>query len=267
MSAESPSSPSLLSLTDISIYPIKSVTGLSVDSCDVSPMGLTNDRTYMLVDDNGVFISQRKYPKMALIKVRRNNRQLNLNAPEMPELEITEVNPRSIQVEVWGTQCHGHVASEPVNQWFSRLLGISVRLVQYDEQKPRIADPDYSQNGDIVSFADGFPLLVIAQASLDDLNRRLSSPVAMTNFRPNIVVDGCDAYAEDHWKQIKVGEVVFDAVKQCSRCVLTTVNPNTGEKRQDKEPLKTLSEYRRAPGGVYFGNELDSSNTRHYSHW
>ncbi|TQV85395.1 MOSC domain-containing protein [Aliikangiella coralliicola] len=266
MSSESNMPNQNLTLTDISIYPIKSTTGISIDRSHVSPWGLDYDRNLMLVDDEGVFISQRKYPRMALIKTRLIKQRLSISAPGLPEIEFelkdntdfanSIFQPESVQVEVWKTECYGHVANETINQWFSQFLNMSVRLVHYDHQKPRVTAPEYSQPGDIVSFADGFPLLVISHASLNDLNSRLATLVSMKNFRPNIVIDGCAPYAEDDWKQIRVGEVVFDAVKRCSRCVLTTVNPTTGEKREDKEPLKTLSQYRRGPGGVYIGMNL-----------
>lgn len=251
-----------MELTDIRLFPVKSLAGIQVENAQVTPMGLKDDRAMMLVDEQGVFISQRKFPQMALIKTKLEANAVQVSAPDLESLalEASAFSEESLQVTVWGTQCFGYLANDNINQWFSEFLEQPVRLVQYDRQQPRASDPDFSQPGDIVSFADGFPLLVISQASLDDLNSRLQVPVTMTSFRPNIVVDGCDAYAEDDWKKIRVGEVEFEAVKRCSRCVLTTVDPQTGIKREDREPLKTLSGYRRASAGVMFGMNLIPRN-------
>lgn len=253
-----------MQLSQISIYPIKSLAPLTKSQSIVTPRGLEQDRLLMLVDEQGLFITQRKYPKLALIQVvdespaAENSLDLSLSAPDMAPLRISQgsFSLQKIPVEVWGDSCQALVADGLINQWFSQLIGFNVRLVSYDPSHPRPIAPDFSLPGDSVSFADGFPLLVISQASLDDLNSRLSTPVSMLNFRPNIVVSGSKAYAEDDWKKISIGDVTFDAVKPCSRCVLTTVNPTTGVKDPQGEPLKTLSQYRRAPGGVMFGMNL-----------
>ena len=247
-----------MKLADIRIYPVKSLAGNHVEQSQVTPLGLIGDRTLMLVDSQGIFISQRKFPRMALIHTQITQDSLIISAPDVPAMTVkfNEFNDEAIAVEVWGDQCFGHVASDVVNQWFSDFLDLPLRLVNYDSRQPRISDPQYSQTDDIVSYADGFPLLVISQASLDDLNTRLDTPVTMTSFRPNIVVEGCEAYAEDNWQRIRVGEVEFDAVKRCSRCVLTTVDPDTGIKRADGQPLRALSQYRKATGGVMFGMNL-----------
>ncbi len=245
-------------ITQITNYPIKSIQGINQQQADVTPLGLKNDRTFMLVDENGLFITQRKNPQMALISLAPLGNNLMLNAPDMPSLLIDTAlfDSTPIQVEIWKDQCKAFPAEDRVNQWFSKFLGYSARLVSYPFKEPRSVDQNYSQTGDIVSFADGFPLLIISEASLDDLNKRLESPVSMTNFRPNIVVSGSLPYAEDNWKQIQIGSVVFDAVKLCSRCVLTTIDPKTGIKNQQGEPLKTLSSYRRSEAGVCFGMNL-----------
>ena len=168
-------------------------------------------------------------------------------------------------IQLWGDACAGFVAEQPVNQWFSDYLKQPVRLVKYNHGKARPSDPIFSKDGDIVSYADGFPLLVISEASLNDLNSKLEqqnvSHVSMTNFRPNLVVAGTTAFEEDQWKKIKIGEVEFDCVKLCSRCVLTTVNPNSGIKSENREPLKTLASYRKMSGGVMFGMNMIPRNS------
>lgn len=245
-------------LTGIRIYPVKSLAGILLDHTEVQPLGLKDDRLHMLVDENGLFITQRKYPQLALIKVQQTECGFKFVAQDHSPLTIEDANFQSetLNVKIWQDECVGLIADEKVNQWFSQYLGFPVRVVKYNHQAPRPSDSNYSQPDDIVSFADGFPLLVISQASLNDLNSKLETPVSMTNFRPNIIVDGCDAFAEDDWKQIRIGEVIFDAVKRCSRCVLTTVDPKTGLKSENGQPLKTLSQYRKGEGGVFFGMNL-----------
>ena len=261
-----------MKLSDIRIYPVKSVAGEQQTSAIVDRMGLKGDRRLMLINKESQFVTQRRFPQMALIQAKLINNQLLINAPNQPELTVSLPNEESNQTQlnksesdfeqisssviVWQDNCAGFIAKSPINQWFSDFIGTEVRLVSYDQNNPRPSDPTYSHQDDIVSYADGFPLLVISQASLDDLNSRLDTPVPMVSFRPNIVVSGCQPYAEDRWKMLKVGEVEFEAVKTCSRCVLTTVDPNTGIKRDDGQPLKQLSQYRRAPGGVMFGMNL-----------
>jgi uncharacterized protein len=250
-------------LSDIRIYPVKSLAGFSLNDALVTRFGLQSDRMLMLVDEDGIFISQRKYPQLALLQTQLDAHAVQVSSPGRGaiKIDVTQFNGNAVAVEVWGDRCYGRVAIPSVNQWFSDFLGFSVRLISYDQQKARASDPKYSKLNDVVSFADGFPLLVISEASLEDLNSRLDKAVSMASFRPNLVVSGCEAYAEDTWTQLKIGEVEFAAVKTCSRCVLTTVDPLTGEKRADGEPLKTLSRYRRAPGGVMFGMNLIPRST------
>jgi uncharacterized protein YcbX len=221
----------------------------------------------MLVDENGIFISQRKYPQLALIELSEVGQTFHFNSPSQTSLVVAEdsFTGNSIATEVWGDACAGFVAEQPVNQWFSDYLKQPVRLVKYNHGKARPSDPIFSKDGDIVSYADGFPLLVISEASLNDLNSKLEqqnvSHVSMTNFRPNLVVAGTTAFEEDQWKKIKIGEVEFDCVKLCSRCVLTTVNPNSGIKSENREPLKTLASYRKMSGGVMFGMNMIPRNS------
>lgn len=256
-----------MQLTEIYIYPVKSLVGDSLKQSQVTPLGLKNDRLMMLVDDNGLFISQRKDPQLALIKVTFNEQGIIFNAPHLADpkqqtihLELKDFTHKKVPVEVWGDHCFGYEAPTEINQWFSHYLNKNVRLINYSHETPRPSDPEFSKAGDVVSFADGFPLLLIGENSLNDLNDRLEQPVTMQSFRPNLVVDGIEAFAEDDWQQIKIGDVVFDLVKPCSRCVLTTVDPKTGIRRSDGEPLKTLAKYRRAAGGVIFGMNLIPRN-------
>lgn len=249
---------SKISLTDIRIYPVKSFAGIQLSQTEVQPQGLCDDRLLMLVDKNRMFITQRKYPQLALLNTQYTDEGLRIDTAKFSPLIIkeTDFTAKSLPVKIWQDVCFGIIATDKVNQWFSHYLGFQVKLIKYDKNASREIDPNYSQPNDIVSFADGFPLLVISQASLNDLNSQLETPVSMANFRPNIVVDGCEAYAEDDWKRIQISGVEFDAVKLCSRCVLTTVDPKTGIKSQNGQPLKTLSQYRKGEGGIFFGMNL-----------
>jgi len=253
----------LTSLSEIIIYPIKSLAGISLEQSKVNPEGLMADRMMMLVDEHGLFITQRTSPRLALLNVTMSENTIRVARPDGNFVLISEASfsNQTINVRIWKDDCSGSVATSSINAWFSQFLGVRVQLIKYDRQNPRATDPEYANENDIVSFADGFPLLVISQASLDDLNQKLNVSVTMKNFRPNIVVassimDGADAYAEDHWRRIKLGAIIFDAVKLCSRCILTSVDPKTGRRREDREPLKTLSEYRKINGQVCFGMNL-----------
>lgn len=245
-------------LTKIIIYPIKSLAGILLDKADVKPEGLGQDRTMMLVDDKGNFVTQRRYPKLTLLKVSFTSKGIAVKQPSAEEIQIEskDFTKEKAKVKIWKDFCDVFIGNTKINHWFSRYIGTSVRLVKYDFYNPRSSDITYSNPSDIVSFADGFPLLVISQASLDDLNSRLIEPVTMENFRPNIVVDGVSAYEEDKWHRVKIGEAEFEGVKLCGRCIMTTINPATGMKSQQGEPLNTLRTYRAINGEVCLGMNL-----------
>lgn len=246
-------------VSEINIYPIKSTRRITLQECPVLSRGLEWDRRWMLVDQYGGFITARKYPRLTLVATRIDDDLLVASAPEMPEIRIPlEVSdsPRQ-QVKIWSDECTAVHPSEQYDQWFSDYLGLECRLVYMGNSDNRPINPDYASLGDQVSFADGFPLLLISEASLADLNSRLQAPMSMRRFRPNLVVTGCPAFAEDAWKTIQVGETEFAVAKACSRCVFTTIDPDTAEKHPRQEPLRTLSGYRQGPdGGVYFGQNL-----------
>jgi len=249
----------VIQVSQLNIYPIKSTAGILLNQAQVKPLGLTYDRRWMLVNNEGHFITGRQYPQLTQIRTQIEHEQLIVNAPNMPQLHV----PLNLQttatqpVKVWRDHCTATSMPQEINQWFSGYLGIDCQLVHMSEDYIRATDRQYSQDGDRVSFADGFPLLLISEASLDDLNQKLQNPVTMVNFRPNIVVSGCDAFTEDHWTHFRIGNIAFEGVKGCSRCIFTTVNPITGTFDPTREPLKTLSTFRRRPeGGVFFGQNL-----------
>ena len=213
----------------------------------------------MLVDHEGTFITARKHPRLATVQGRFVGDVLKLAVEGREELELAlqPDNRESVKVRVWKDEIEAIPAGAGADAWFSTFLDTKCRLVQQTDELHRAVDPDYGLPGDEVSFADGFPLLLISEASLADLNSRLPQAVSMRRFRPNLVVDGDEPYAEDHWRRIRIGEVEFAGVKNCSRCVFTTIDPDTGVKDLSREPLRTLSRYRRKPeGGVFFGQNL-----------
>jgi uncharacterized protein YcbX len=210
----------------------------------------------MLIDTQGRFITQRKYARMTLLDIREGDDHWQVSAPGQPLLMLpkTLADGESVQVRVWNDHCTDLMAGVAYDQWFSAYLGVDCRLVYMPDSTQRLVDAQYAQQQEIVSFADGFPLLLISEASLQDLNSRLNEPVPMQRFRPNIVVSGCDAFAEDAWREIRIGEARLNVVKPCSRCVMTTVDTQTAERGE--EPLKTLKTYRERNGEVFFGQNV-----------
>jgi uncharacterized protein YcbX len=246
-------------VTEINIYPIKSTRRIALAESEVLPRGLSGDRRWMLVDENGGFITARRYPRLARVNTRLGDATLDVEVAgrERLQLPLQAADFAQTRVTIWRDQCDAAVEGSAADDWFSDYLGVPVRLVRMMDDRVRAVDPAYGQPGDEVSFADGFPLLLISEASLRDLNERLQEAVSMRRFRPNLVVDGDEPYGEDRWRRLRVGGVEFEGVKNCSRCVFTTVDPDSGEKDPRQEPLRTLGRYRRrAGGGVYFGQNL-----------
>lgn len=242
-------------LSELNVYPVKSCAGTSVLSWEADDLGLVLDRRWMLTDEEGVFLSQRKLPRMSLVKPEIKDDHLFVTAPGMPPLRVPfeDDGPRSL-ARLWGDLVEVSAVGEKASGWFSEFLSFPCRLVRFPEDALRRVDPDYALPEDRVHLADGFPFLLISEESLEDLNSRLETPLPMDRFRPNLVVRGCSPFAEDGWKNIRVGEVSFRVVKPCSRCAVTTVEQTTGEK--GKEPLTTLAKFRKVGGEVVFGQNL-----------
>ena len=246
-------------VTGINIYPIKSTAGIAVDACAVEAQGLAMDRRWMVVDENGGFFTGREYPILTQIRSRLDKQGFTITVPGMDEMRIPipAASSPARTVTVWGDECRALGAAAGVDEWFTQLLATRCHLVYMGDARQRPVNVDYSRAGDSVSFADGYPLLLISEASLADLNTRLPEPVSMGRFRPNLVVSGCASYAEDGWRRISIGETRFDGAENCPRCVFTTIDPDNGEKHPQQEPLRTLGRYRRgADGGVLFGQTL-----------
>ena len=241
------------------VYPIKSCAGIAVDAAQVQPRGLEFDRRFMLVDGNGRFLTQRQLPQMALLATSIDGSVLNVTRPDGDALTVPLVPEfdRSIAVKVWRSQLEAQLADDAANDWFSTFLERSVRLVYMHEDQHRLVSRDRAtQPGDEVSFADGAPLLLTSGGSLADLNERLSRSVVMQRFRPNIVVDEPAPWVEDGWKRLKIGATELEVGWSCARCTMTTVDPDTGVRDEDGEPLATLRTFRRDGAAVLFGQNL-----------
>jgi len=245
------------SIAALHVYPLKSGAALSPDSAEVEAHGLAGDRRWLIVDEQARFVTGRQLPRIVLLRAtpRASGVRLEFPGATALELEFPEPGQARLAVRVWNDVVEAQVA-ERAGAWLARCFERPLRLVYMDEHALRPVRPDYGSPGDVVSFADAFPLLLIGSGSLDALNARLARAVPMARFRPNVVVGGADAHAEDGWRRVRIGAVTFDVVKPCTRCVFTTVDPETGRFDPDGEPLATLKEYRRTPAGVTFGQNL-----------
>lgn len=242
-------------LMSIHIYPVKACAGVSVGSARVVERGLEYDRRWMIVDESGAFVTQRDLPALALVRPVIDGARLGLDAPEMERLTLPLEAARgaSLRVRVWRSEVDG-VEHEAGSSWLSHALRRRLRLVFMPHGAHRKVSHRFAGPGYEASFADGYPFLLISEASLTALNHRLAAPLGMARFRPNLVVAGTEPHAEDAWTAFRVGEVMFRNVKPCDRCSVTTVDPETGER--GVEPLKTLASYRRRDGKVWFGVNL-----------
>ena len=242
-----------LTLSGITVYPIKSAGGIALQEWEVDRFGLRYDRRWMVVDQTGEFLSQRSHPRLALVKPTIVDGMLRIDAPDMPALE-TPLDPAptvATRVRIWRDRCAATWLGEKAARWFSDFLRTPCNLVHMAEDTLRPADTTYAPEDTPVSFADAFPFLVISEESLTDLNSRMAEPLPMNRFRPNLVVKGAEAYAEDAWDRIEINGLRLRIVKPCARCVITTTDQSTMER--GAEPLRTLARYRKSWGKVMFG--------------
>ncbi|NEQ97751.1 MAG: MOSC domain-containing protein [Cyanothece sp. SIO2G6] len=246
-----------LTLTELHIYPIKSAAGIDLSQATVQPRGLEYDRRWMVVDANGKFMTQRKFPQMARIQVQLGDRDLCISAPGIQDLSVplqSYSGHDSVIVDVWGDRCAAIPVGPESRAWFTQVLATDCQLVYMPDGSDRPTDHGKLGPEQQVSFADAYPFLLISEASLADLNSRLDEPIPMNRFRPNLVVAGCDAFAEDQWDVIQIGSLSFNVAKACARCTIPTVDQATGIR--GKEPLTTLASYRRWDGQIWFGQNL-----------
>ena len=234
-----------VTVTSLRIYPVKGLGAIELQQAEVTPRGLRHDRRFMVVDPAGEFFTQRDFPRMATVWTEIEDGALRLAAPDAGEVEL-EAEPSSgapMAVRVWNSRGVAAIAPSPeADAWLTDYLGKPCRLVYMPDHSRRPTNPAYGGEH-IVSFADGYPFLVTNEASLEDLNSRLSRPVPMNRFRPNIVVSGAAAYAEDGWTTLHVGAARFLITKPCGRCQVTTTDQTTGEV-MGPEPLSVLTAYR-----------------------
>lgn len=245
-----------MQVTDLTIYPIKSTSGLNADHFEVTKTGLEFDRYWVIIDKNNAAITGRQNTqKLTFSSNLFSDHLLVRHKGDSIKLPFEVVDQQAIEIKIFSSVASGIEISDEVNSWFSERLKLACRVVVLDRNRQRqIQKIHGGKDGEIVGFADMNPILLISTASLADLNSRLNNSVSMSNFRPNIVIKGCDSFEEDTWKRIKIGECEFRVVQKCERCVFTTIDPDTLVKNEKGEPLRTLAKYRRTSGNdVAFG--------------
>lgn len=242
-------------LSEIHIYPVKSCAGISLPAVAIDRFGPVGDRRWMVVSEGGGFMSQREMPAMALIRVAQSSAGITLAQGDSSiDIEEPGASAPVRQVTIWEDRVAARDAGDEAAVWVSAYLGAACRLVFMPEDTVRRVDGAWASAGETVGFADGFPLLLISRASLDDLNARLPEPVPMNRFRPNLVVTGCEPFAEDGWRRIRIGAMTFDVAKPCARCVVPSIVQETAAR--DPHINRTLAGFRRRDGQIFFGQNL-----------
>lgn len=249
----------MYTLSDIFIYPVKSLGGISLAEAKIERRGLQYDRRWMLVDEAGRFVSQREIPKMALLGTAIEPPFLKVFWRHDPAQRVLvplrpDRSHETLRVEIWSDMCAARKMDNEINNWFSDHLNQHLRMVYMPDTTRRRADGRYAPKGHYVSFADGYPVLLVGQASLDELNRRLAQPLPMNRFRPNFVFSGGEPFEEDTWRDFTVGEVPFRGVKPCARCIIPTTDQETAARAA--EPLKTLATFRKFGNKILFGQNV-----------
>jgi uncharacterized protein len=258
-----------LVVTDLYRYPVKSCRGERLSGASVEPWGLAGDRRWMIVDPGGDVVTAREYPRLVLVTPVLADSSIRLTEPAMPDLTVpVPLDGELIPVTVWESKLLATLAGAAADAWLSEVVGEPVRLVYLDDPMRRRPNPAYSRDSDRVSFADGYPLLLTTESSLSALNELIAAgplasegPLPMRRFRPSVVVAGASPWAEDGWRRLRIGDVVFRSVKGCDRCVLTTIDPDTAV--TGKEPIATLARSRRWDGKVWFGVNLIPDSPQH----
>lgn len=246
----------MLRISQLFIYPIKSLGGIPLSEAKVTDRGFEYDRRWMLVDEQGQFMTQRTIAGMALFTTELNNDGLKVVHKKTGNSILIPFTPseETMMVDVWSDRCRGRIVSEEVNAWFSDQMSVKCSLVYMPDTTRRRVDGRYARDKEITSFSDAYPFLIIGQSSLDDLNTRIEKQLPISRFRPNIVFTGGQPFDEDTWAHFAVNSVDFFGVKLCARCVVTTINQD--EATKGKEPLKTLATYRMKDKKIFFGQNL-----------
>ncbi|MBB3657363.1 hypothetical protein FHX15_002595 [Rhizobium sp. BK650] len=261
----------MMRVSDLFIYPLKSARGIALPSTDIDTYGLPGDRRAMVTDLDGHFITQRELPALARIGVRPEAGAFRLLMQGKPEIAVPPPHPdRRLDVVVWKSAVSAAVADDESNTKLSEWLGRDVKLVFFDGQAQRTASAEWAGEGSPVTFADGYQILVTTTGSLKALNADLAAnaegSVGMERFRPNIVVDTDEAWAEDRWAAIEIADIRFDLVKPCSRCIMTTQDQSTGS-RDVPNPMPAMGRIRmsgdrRVPGPLFGWNMTPRGNGR-----
>ena len=247
-------------ISSINIFPVKSLSGISLFKSKVEERGFQYDRRWMIVDSDNLFMTQRKFPQMVFIDVKIEDGKLifqhRINKANRLELPLAEFPQKKVSVKVWEDTCEAVEYGKAINDWFTGMLEYKCKLVYMPDRTERKTSTQYFSETKNVSFADGYPFLIIGEESLNFLNSKLIEPITMNQFRPNIVFSGGKEHDEDAWENIKIGHLNFSVGKPCARCVVTTINPRNSKK--GKEPLATLSKYRNVDNKILFGQNAIS---------
>jgi uncharacterized protein YcbX len=248
----------MFQISELNLFPVKSLGGCSIPSAHITATGFEYDRRWMLTDKNNKFLTQREFPAMALLAAAILNEKLHiqhkydenieLQIPLQPEEQVFK------RVEIFSDYCKAQWVSKIADDWFSEILKINCQLVYMPEATKRLVDGRYAKNKETTTFTDGYPILIIGQESLTDLNSRMLHPLPMDRYRPNIVFTGGQPYEEDLFEHFNIGSVEFIGVKRCGRCIITTIDQQSLD--IGKEPLKTLATYRSENNKIYFGKYL-----------
>jgi uncharacterized protein len=246
----------MLHVSQLFIYPIKSLGGISLDKAEITDRGFRYDRRWLIINEYNQFMTQREFPQMCLLQPSITKTGIRIfHKQSSAEFSIPfETKSEEITVQIWNDYCRARLISEEADAWFSQMLSVRCRIVYMPEETKRKVDLNYAKDQEVTSFSDAFPFLIIGENSLQALNKKLSHPLPMNRFRPNIVFNGGDAYEEDLMKHFTINDISFYGVKPCARCPITTVDQLTAI--QSKEPLKTLAGYRAHNNKVFFGQNL-----------
>jgi uncharacterized protein len=249
----------MLQINRLFVYPVKSLGGISVHSAFLTDRGFQYDRRWMLINEQNQFMTQREYPQMALLQTAITDDGISIfhmdNIHERITIPFCSPSENKFTVKVWDDTCEAVFVDNKIDKWISDRLNVNCRLVFMPDDSLRKVDERYAVNeNNITNLSDGYPILLVSQSSLDDLNSRLEKPVPMNRFRPNIVITGANPYEEDEMAEFVIRGIHFYGVKLCARCAITTINQDSLEK--SKEPLKTLSAYRRNGNNTWFGQNV-----------
>lgn len=248
-----------LIIAELAIYPVKSMRQIQLQKSALHFGGLKYDRRWMVVDADNVMLTQRNLARLCLIQPELISPDidcsLRLNAPDMPAIKVSVPDgAHTRRVKVWEDEVNAGDGGDDVAAWLSQFLSVACRLVYFPDDEIRRVDPNYARPDDHTAFSDGFPMLLTTQASLDELNSRMDEAIPMARFRPNIVVSGSAALAEDDWRGLKLGDILLRVVKPCSRCVIPNIDITSAERGE--EPIQTLIKYRRRNNTIIFGQNM-----------